>query len=115
MKTPLPGAPVRGSDTGRPIMAAFDLLGRRGTLRILWELRDGSLNFRALQQAAQTNPALLNTRLKELRAARLLAHDTGGYRLTERCVELMGLLMPLDAWAGRWADEIAESADGEDA
>lgn len=94
-------------------MAAFDLLGRRGTLRILWELRDGPLNFRALQQAADTNPALLNTRLKELRAARLLAHDAGGYRLTECCVELLALMMPLDAWAGRWAREVANAPDDE--
>ena len=28
-QTPLPGRPVRGSDTGRPIMALLDLLGRR--------------------------------------------------------------------------------------
>ena len=32
---------VRGSRTGRPIMALLDLLGRRWTLRIIWELRDG--------------------------------------------------------------------------
>jgi hypothetical protein len=33
------GRPARGSRTGRPIMVARDLLGRRGALRILWELR----------------------------------------------------------------------------
>jgi DNA-binding HxlR family transcriptional regulator len=48
--TPLPRSPVRGSRTGRPIMAAFDLLGRRWALRILWELRDGPVGFGALQQ-----------------------------------------------------------------
>ena len=31
---------VRGSRSGRPIMALLDLLGRRWTLRIIWELRD---------------------------------------------------------------------------
>jgi hypothetical protein len=62
MSTPQVGRPVRGSKTGRPIMAALDLLGRRSSLRILWELRAGSaLTFRALQDAAQTNPSLLNT------------------------------------------------------
>ena len=40
-EAPVPGRKVRGSQTGRPLMAAFDLLGRRGVLRILWELRDG--------------------------------------------------------------------------
>ena len=103
MKTPLPGQAVRGSDSGRPIMAALDLFGRRGTLRIIWELRDGPLNFRALQDAADTNPAVLNTRLKELRAAGLVDHDEGAYRLTDLCVELQALLMPLHAWAERWA------------
>ena len=42
---------VRGSRTGRPIMALLDLLGRRWTLRIAWELRDGPLTSRALRTA----------------------------------------------------------------
>lgn len=29
MTTPRPRTPVRGSATGRPVMAALDLLGRR--------------------------------------------------------------------------------------
>jgi len=29
-------------------MVALDVLGRRGALRVLWELRDASLTFRAL-------------------------------------------------------------------
>ena len=43
---------VRGSRTGRPIMALLDLLGRRWTLRIIWELReDRALTSRALRTA----------------------------------------------------------------
>ena len=39
-------------------MAALDLLGRRGSLRILWELREGvPLTFRALQDAARPTRA----------------------------------------------------------
>ena len=34
---------VRGSRTGRPIMALLDLFGRRWSLRILWELRERSM------------------------------------------------------------------------
>jgi DNA-binding HxlR family transcriptional regulator len=41
MPTPRPGEPVRGSATGRPLIAALDLFGRRWSLRIIWELRDG--------------------------------------------------------------------------
>ena len=40
---------VRGSRSGRPIMALLDLLGRRWTLRVLWELRADALGFRELQ------------------------------------------------------------------
>ncbi len=98
---PKPGAPVRGSRTGRPIMALLDLLGRRGTLRVLWELRGDPLTFRALQDACETNPSLLNTRLKELRAAGLVAHEGEGYELTPRGRELLDLLRPLSEWAGR--------------
>jgi len=39
---------VRGSTTGRPIMVLLDLLGRRWTLRIVWELRDAPRRFREL-------------------------------------------------------------------
>ncbi|HTO53257.1 MAG TPA: transcriptional regulator, partial [Myxococcota bacterium] len=46
MPTPRPGAAVRGSRSGRPIMAALDLLGRRWALRVLWELRNGPHSFR---------------------------------------------------------------------
>jgi DNA-binding HxlR family transcriptional regulator len=40
---------VRGSRSGRPIMVLLDLLGRRWSLRILWELRDNALTARALR------------------------------------------------------------------
>ncbi len=100
--TPLPGRRVRGSSSGRPIMAALDLFGRRGTLRVLWELREATLTFRALQSAAQTNPALLNTRLRELRESALVVHGDDGYRLTPLGAELLRALEPLSAWAQRW-------------
>ncbi len=84
-------------------MAAFDLLGRRGALRLLWELRAGSLTFRALQAAAATNPALLNRRLKELREAGLVRLGDAGYELTADGDSLYDALDPLSAWAARWA------------
>jgi DNA-binding HxlR family transcriptional regulator len=102
MTTPRVGKPVRGSRTGRPIMVALDLLGRRGALRVLWELRGDALTFRALQEAVDTNPALLNTRLRELREAGLVDHD-GGYRLTADGRALLAAMQPLSAWAERWA------------
>lgn len=103
-KGPAMGRPVRGSKTGRPIMVALDLLGRRSTLRILWELREGQpLTFRVLQDAAQTNPSLLNTRLRELREAGLLAHEGEGYELTPTGKSLLVALKPLLRWSEEWS------------
>lgn len=102
MTVPKVGRPVRGSSSGRPVMVLLDLLGRRGALRLLWELRSGEpLTFRALQDAADSNPSALNTRLKELREAGWVEHDGAGYRLTARGTELLALLLPLSAFADR--------------
>ncbi len=99
----LPGRPVRGSSTGRPIMAAMDLLGRRGALRLLWELREGRvLTFRALAEACEAPPGTLNTRLKELRQAGIVGAEEG-YRLTPLGRDLLAALDPLLAWAETWA------------
>jgi DNA-binding HxlR family transcriptional regulator len=70
MPTPLPGKPVRGSTTGRPIMAAMDLLGRRWSLRLIWELRDGPVGARALlARCAGLSSSVLYQRLGELGAS----------------------------------------------
>jgi DNA-binding HxlR family transcriptional regulator len=99
----VPGRRVRGSKTGRPLMAAFDLLGRRGVLRILWELRGGApFTFRELQAAAEMAPATLNTRLRELRAAGII-DASDGYRLSELGAKLLPALEPLHGWAIAWA------------
>ena len=109
MTTPLPHRRVRGSTTGRPIMALLDLLGRRMTGRILWELRDGSLTFRELQEAAETNPSVLNVRLKELREARLVEHGPEGYGLTPHGKKLLELFLPLHLWSEDWAKLLQRS------
>jgi DNA-binding HxlR family transcriptional regulator len=83
-------------------MALLDLLGRRMTLRILWELRDNRLTFRALQQAAETNPSVLNARLGELREARIVEHGADGYGLTPHGKSLLDLFLPLHVWAEDW-------------
>src|ERR1700728_621810 len=66
--TPLPGRPVRGSASGRPIMALLDLLGRRWALRVIWELREApSPSFRELQRlCGDISSSVLADRLREL-------------------------------------------------
>ena len=89
-------------------MALLDLLGRRMALRILWELSmaEGPLTFRGLQAAAQTNPGVLNKRLKELRDGRLVAHSGPGYELSATGKELLALFLPLHVWADEWASRL---------
>lgn len=86
------------------INAAIDLFHRRWTMRILWELRSGPVNFRALQTAcAEVSSSVLNVRLAELREARLVEHTSGeGYALTGWGRELLAAMEPLVLWAGRW-------------
>jgi len=108
MTSPKPRRPVRGSASGRPIMVLLDLLGRRMSLRILWELRERRLTFRALQAAAATNPSVLNARLKELREAHLVAHGEDGYALTPHGQELLATFLPLHVWAEDWAKLFAK-------
>jgi DNA-binding HxlR family transcriptional regulator len=80
-------------------MVVLDLLGRRASLRILWELGGESLKFRDLQTACETNSRLLNTRLTELREMDLIAHDQAGYHLTNQGKQLRAALKPLSEWA----------------
>ena len=102
---PRPGRAVRGSTTGRPLMAAMDLLGRRWALRILWELRDGALGARALQARCDgMSSSVLYERLRELTQSGLVAQDAdGAYRLTKMGGRLGSALRPLDKWATTWA------------
>ena len=98
---------VRGSRTGRPIMVLLDLLGRRWVLRIVWELREEPRRFRELQDAIGASPTIVNSRLAELREAKLVELDADtGYRLTALGKELLRLFLPLHVWADKWAKAI---------
>jgi len=102
--TPLPGRPVRGSATGRPIMALLDLLGRRWALRVLWELRSGPVpGFRELQgRCGGVSSSVLAGRLGELREAGIVERADDGYRLSARGTELVEVVLLMDKWAADW-------------
>lgn len=108
-RTPEPGAPVRGSTTGRPLMALLDLLGRRWALRVLWELRDGPQGARALLGRCEPmSSSVLYDRLRELAEAGLIERDEdGSYALTDIGATLGAAIEPLDAWARVWASRRA--------
>lgn len=107
MATPKPGFKVRGSNTGEPIMAVFDLLGKRWALGIIWQLNTDILTFRALQGRCDTiSPGVLNTRIKELRESGILEKTLEGYKLTQRGLTLRETLEPIMKWSIQWAEEV---------
>lgn len=88
-------------------MAALDLLGRRWSLRVLWELRAGPQGARALlARCSPMSSSVLYERLGELTDAGLVERDDqGAYVLTELGAALGTAIEPLDGWARRWAEQ----------
>ncbi|MEL7429967.1 MAG: helix-turn-helix domain-containing protein [Pseudomonadota bacterium] len=89
-------------------MALFDLLGRSWALGVIWQLADGPLTFRNIQdKCEQMSPTILNRRIKELVASGFVEKGDKGYQLTDTGTELFVLLKPLGAWSQRWADTLS--------
>jgi DNA-binding HxlR family transcriptional regulator len=86
-------------------MALLDLLGRRWSLRVLWELRSVPATFRELRErCGGLSPTVLNARLRELREAGVVELSSPhGYRMTPMGSALLLALAPLDRWAKAWA------------
>ena len=60
--------------------------------------------FRELQDAIGASPTIVNTRLADLREAKLVELDPeSGYRLTALGEELLRLFLPLHVWSEKWA------------
>ncbi|MCM0674511.1 helix-turn-helix transcriptional regulator [Micromonospora phytophila] len=93
-------------------MAALDLFGRRWSLRIVWELRDSALGFRALQRRCEDmSSSVLRQRLTELADARIVEQLTdASYTLTPLGHEAYHALRPLIRWSDKWSTALAETA-----
>ncbi|ARF53705.1 transcriptional regulator [Streptomyces gilvosporeus] len=107
-RAPRPGRPVRGASTGRPMMAALDLLGRRWALRVIWELQQEPAGFRELRRRADgMSSSVLTDRLRELTEVGIVTTGADGvYHLTELGDALRPSLEPLRVWADRWSAEL---------
>ncbi len=81
----------------RPELLLFDVLGRRWTMRVLWELRGGALAFNEIRRrCAQMSTSVLSRRLAELREVGLAAHDEfGSWELTGTGQNLCAVLVQL--------------------
>ena len=91
-------------------MALLDIIGQKWVLRIIWELRDAPLTFRALRERCdQISPTVLNQRLALLRENGLVVLAEDGYRPTPACKELGAILMQLTGWSKDWAAGLEKS------
>jgi DNA-binding HxlR family transcriptional regulator len=93
-------------------MALLDLMGRRWSLRIVWELRNGPMTSRELRTACdEASPTVMQKRLDELRDAGLVDLMAGsGYRLTSLGAALIEAVQPLSSFADRWSKRQADRA-----
>jgi DNA-binding HxlR family transcriptional regulator len=85
-------------------MAALDLLGRRWSLRVLWELREEPAGFRELQQRCDgMSSSVLRQRLVELEETGLVVRTPDGRnQLSPLGRDLGQAIEPLTAWSARW-------------
>jgi DNA-binding HxlR family transcriptional regulator len=92
---------IRRAPTSKAMAAALDVSGRRWALRVVWELRAGPLNFRALRGACgNISPSVLQRRLHELRGAGMIEKIPRlGYRLSASGEKLFHVLAQLDKWS----------------
>jgi DNA-binding HxlR family transcriptional regulator len=88
------------------------LLESRYAMRVLWALRDGhAQTFRLLQDSVGSiTPNTLNTRIKELREANLLAHGGDGYALTATGADLLKRLGDLQPFANKWSASLSKKS-----
>jgi DNA-binding HxlR family transcriptional regulator len=96
-------------------MAALDLLGRRWTLRVIWELHvnGAPTGFRDLQRRCDgMSSSVLSTRLTELREAGIATSTAmttptttqPAWHLTTLGDDLVTAMEPLLDWSHAWAE-----------
>ena len=96
-------------------MALFDLVGRRWTLRVIWELEQaaGPLTFRRLRASCgDLSSSVLTRRLHELTEARIVERVSDGYVLTTTGHSLVLSLEPVLAWARDWSRDLSGADAG---
>jgi DNA-binding HxlR family transcriptional regulator len=114
-QAPIPGRPVRGSKTGTPLMAALDLIGRRWTLQIVWELSSRPMGFMELKnRCGGITPAVLSQRLKELKETRIIEKgDKNEYSLSSIGADLFLAIGALKSWSKDWATHFTNASNNQ--
>jgi DNA-binding HxlR family transcriptional regulator len=84
----------------RPVIDILELLGRRWSLRLVWELRRDALGFSELRGRTRISSSVLAQRLRELAAVGIVERDHARrYRLSAAGRELTRVLYELNRWA----------------
>jgi DNA-binding HxlR family transcriptional regulator len=87
-----------------PITRSLELLGDRWTLLVVRDLIVGASRFNELARGLPgMSRGLLSKRLHQLERDGLVVHDGEGYRPTQACRELEGVIFGLAEWGARWA------------
>ncbi len=97
---------------------AAELIAKRWTPQIVRSLLAGSSRFSDLRSSIpQISDRLLSDRLKELEAGGIVTRKVTpsmpvriDYGLTERGLDLAGVMDELGAWAERWSDATVSTA-----
>ena len=88
-------------------MRLLDVLGKRWSLRILWELKGKRLTFRELRaRCDDVSPTSLNNRLKDLREMQLIDLNESGFGYTRWGEELGEQLLSLNQWSENWSKSL---------
>ena len=75
---------LRRAPTSPRMSGLLDMSGRRWALRVVWELRGGALNFRALREACGgISPGVLQRRLHEWRRTGVIEKIPGPARVAQ--------------------------------
>ena len=89
---------------------AMELIGKRWTALIIYQLLDGPQRFNAIESALPISGRLLSERLKELEKEEIVERKMYSevpirveYSLTEKGRSLEGAVREIEQWAQNWA------------
>ena len=88
---------------------AMELIGKRWTALIIYQLLDGPQRFNAIESALPISGRLLSERLKELEKENIVERKVYSevpirveYSLTEKGSSLEGAVREIETWAQKW-------------
>lgn len=88
---------------------AMDLLGKRWTALIIYQLLSGSKRFNEIESSIPISGRLLSERLKELESQGLVTREVYSevpvrveYSLTDKGFALRGVIEGIEQWSQQW-------------